>query len=237
MVFRPPPIMSASGAGQGANNGKVLNDGRTLQVEGLVVDTIDEVVPFGSSVDTIIHQLADLKASVSQAWQRPCNFDPAIAPLMQKFRASEPLWRILVSNTDKKLVYEAAPLSYRETYLSFLNRSGLAYENHVARKYTNDHHRPAFEVSLRSCVGSKSFFTTKSGFVGTCVPASHKGDIVVIVFGSPAPFVLRPVPQLEGEQQAYSLVGASYVGGIMGGEIVDELYCEDLMDSTTFLLR
>lgn len=35
----------------------------------------------------------------------------------------------------------------------------------------------------------------------------------------------------------YWLIGASYVGGIMDGEMVDELYCEDLMDSTTFLVK
>lgn len=39
------------------------------------------------------------------------------------------------------------------------------------------------------------------------------------------------------EMQRYWLIGSSYVGGIMDGEMVDELYCEDLIDSTTFLIR
>ncbi|KAH7082833.1 heterokaryon incompatibility protein-domain-containing protein [Paraphoma chrysanthemicola] len=237
MIFRPPPVMSASGAGRGAHNGKVLSNGLELQAEGLMVDTIHEIIPLGSSLHAIIHQLADLEAAMIEAWERPCEFDPTIAAHMHQFRSREPLWRILISNTDKKGGYEAAPISYQDTYLSFLNRSGDAYDDFINNKHSDDHRRPPFEISLRSCVDNKSFFTTKRGFVGTCVPTSCPGDAIAIIFGSPAPFVLRPVRSLDGEKPTYSLVGGSYVGGIMGGEMVDELYCEDLMDSTTFFMR
>jgi hypothetical protein len=93
-----------------------------------------------------------------------------------------------------------------------------------------------YEQSLKSCT-SKSFLATINGFVGTSVPSCRPGDVIAIIFGSPSPFVLRPIPVDVGEQQAYWLIGCSYIGGIMNGEMVDELYCEDLMDSTTFLVR
>ncbi|KAH7093468.1 heterokaryon incompatibility protein-domain-containing protein [Paraphoma chrysanthemicola] len=234
MLFLPPPGMSASGAGQGAHNGKVLSGDLELQVEGLMVDTIHEIIPLGSSLHAIIHQLAHLEAATIEARERPCNFDSAIASHMQQFRSSEPLWRILVSN---KRGYEAAPISYQDTYLSFLNRSGDAYDDFINSKHLDDLDKPPFEISLRFCVDNKSLFTTKNGFVGTCVPTSCPGDAIAIIFGSPTPFVLRPIRSLDGEKSTYSLVGGSYVGGIMGGEMVDELYCEDLMDSTTFFIR
>jgi len=232
--FLPPATMSVSGAGQGAKNGRVLEDGRTLQVEGLVVDVIDEVIPLGSSLENIIERLPHLEWVTAEARKRFCMFDAAIAHHMQRFKGSEPLWRVLISNNHRKSGYEPAPASYEATYLSYLS---AASTNDKISKHVDDSQKPEYEVSLRSCVNRKCFFTTKSGFVGTCIPSGRDGDIIAIVFGSPAPFVLRPIPPADEEPSYYSLIGTCYVGGIMNGEMVDELYCEDLMDSTTFLIR
>ncbi|KAH7411972.1 hypothetical protein DE146DRAFT_602378 [Phaeosphaeria sp. MPI-PUGE-AT-0046c] len=172
--FHPPTTMHASGAGQGARNGTVLVDGRTLQVEGLI----------------------HLKSG-----------------------------------------YDPAPLTYEAMYKGILRSEAPSTVNEsdtphlMTAPALND-----YEEILRSRVGKMSFFTTANGFSGTCVPSSCAGDIIVIVFGSPSPFVLRPVPGTTDEHQAYWLIGCSYVGGIMDGEMVDELYCEDLIDSTTFLI-
>ncbi|OAL02249.1 hypothetical protein IQ06DRAFT_219023 [Phaeosphaeriaceae sp. SRC1lsM3a] len=134
--------------------------------------------------------------------------------------------------------YDPAPSTYEAMYRSLLSSDpsspvdGLDHSHLTHAPNPND-----YEEILRSRVGKMSFFTSTNGFVGTCVPASRVGDSIVIVFGSPSPFVLRPVPEANNKQQAHWLIGSSYVGGIMNGEMVDELYCEDLMDSTTFLLR
>jgi hypothetical protein len=234
MAFLPPSTMSASGAGSGANNGKVVGVGRTLQVEGLLVDTIDEAIPFGSSLEAIVENLPYLKTITAIARRRPCLFDPAIASHMQQFRESEPLWRILISNKHVKSGYEPAPASYEETYLNLLS---AARPEDKLSKHSDDAQKPDYELALRASIGRKSFFTTKSGFTGTCVPTSHKDDVIAIVFGSPTPFVLRPLPPGDDERVSYSLIGTCYTGGIMNGEMVDELYCEDLMDSTTFHIR
>jgi len=232
LAFLPPATMTASGAGQGAKNGEVLEDGRTLQVEGLFVDTIHDVVSLGSTPEAIVHRLPDLEAKAKAAMRMPILFETSIAAQMRRFRASEPLWRILISNKNPKSGYEAAPSSYEHTYLKYFNtgsgKDKLSHESDDALK-------PEYELGLRACIGRKSFFTTDNGFIGTCVPASRKGDIIAIVFGSPTPFVLRPL--LSEGQNVYLLVGTCYTGGIMNGEMVDELYCEDLMDSTKFLLR
>ncbi|RMJ17342.1 hypothetical protein CDV36_003019 [Fusarium kuroshium] len=231
--FHPPAGISASGAGADCNNGKRLEDERTLQVEGLVVDTIDQVVSLGTSLDACIEKLPALEALVSEARQRPCRLDPMIAGLMEQFKRKEPLWRILISNKRLRSGYDPAPSSYEDMYLSLLKRhSTKADPDHSAEQ-------SEYEQCLKEAIGRRSLFVSKSGFVGTCVPESCVGDTVAIIFGSPVPFVLRALTQTGPEigRKVYALVGGSYVGGIMSGEMVDELYCEDIMDSTTFFIQ
>ncbi|OTA87754.1 hypothetical protein M434DRAFT_23855 [Hypoxylon sp. CO27-5] len=225
-LFQPPAGISASGPGAGCNNGKRLKDKRTLQVEGIFVDTIEEVVFLGTSFSSYLDQLAHIISLCEIARQRPCLLEPSVRPLMEQFKKKEPLWKILVSNKRFTSGYDPAPASYEAMYSSLLS---------------NPDQQNEYRDCLTSNVGKQSFFTTTSGFVGTCVPDSLKGDVVAILFGSPVPFVLRPQSetiQIAGkERPTHCLIGASYVGGIMNGEMVDELYCEDLMDSTTFFIR
>jgi hypothetical protein len=230
-LFHPPTTMHASGAGQGAKNGVVLGDGRTLQVEGLLVDTIEDVVQLGSSLKAIKENLTRLESLALEARSRSCSFAQSITPFMQRYRNSEPLWRILISNKHQKSGYEPAPPMYENMYSRLLENPTLSTADPATGHIENE-----YEQSLQSCA-LKSFLTTVNGFVGTCVPASRVGDVIAIIFGSPSPFVLRPILDTTGEAQAYWLIGCSYVGGIMDGEMVDELYCEDLMDSTTFFIR
>jgi hypothetical protein len=235
--FHPPTTMHASGAGQGAKNGTVLPDRRTLQVEGLIVDKILNVIPFGSSLEAVEENLAHFETLKSEAGRRFCQFPPEIAPLMFTFRDSEPLWRVLISNKHQKSGYEQAPSSYETMYMSLLDHPTSPEKDRPDNTSSWGAETNEYKEILRSCVGKKSFCTTTNGFVGTCVPASCTGDMIAIVFGSPTPFVLRPIPSGADTEQMYWLIGASYVGGIMNGEMVDELYCEDLMDSTTFIIR
>lgn len=233
--FSPPATGNggASGAGIGANNGRRLGDTRTLRVEGLVVDVVNEVVPLGATLQALVEDLANLEFKASAARQRPCQFDPSIANLMQSFKVSEPLWRILISNKQFNSGYDPAPASYETSHISLMQQHSTRTEK-VAN--SADSKQSEYELCLQSCVGRKSLFITESGFVGTCVPDTRGGDIVVIIFGSPTPFVLRPIMH-QNEHQIHALIGSSYVGGIMAGEIVNELYCEDLVDSTTFLIQ
>lgn len=237
MVFHPPAGISVSGPGADCQNGKVLEDNRTLQVEGLMIDTIEQIIAIPPALDLWIDKLAEMESVALNARQRPSQFGSSILPLMDKFKNKEPLWRILISNKRFMSGYEAAPSSYGETYQSLLSK-------HVATVDPNNNldgkQRSEYERCLELRIGHISVFVTKGGFIGTCVPDSRVGDVAAIIFGSPVPFILRP-PMRSGQvqdnaRQTYSLIGASYVGGIMSGEMVDELYCEDLMDSTTFFI-
>ena len=66
------------------------------------------------------------------------------------------------------------------------------------------------------------------------MPDLHKDDQVTISFDTTIPFIVRPCAK---QHHHCNLVGAAYGGGIMNGEVVDELYCEDLLDSTTLYVQ
>ncbi|KAI2466847.1 HET-domain-containing protein [Annulohypoxylon bovei var. microspora] len=238
ILFHPPAGISVSGPGADCNNGKRLGDKRTLQVEGLFVDIIEDVVAIGLSLDSHLNRLAHFESLAETARRRPCKLSPSVRPHVELFKNKEPLWRALISNKRLNSGYDPAPISYEAMYRSLLD--GVADRDDGETETSHDQENEYIKC-LKSNIGMKSFFTSTSGFVGTCVPDSRRGDVIAILFGSPVPFVMRPesetVQIADGERSTHSLVGASYVSGIMSGEMVDELYCEDIMDSTTFFIQ
>ncbi|CBF81783.1 hypothetical protein AN5504.2 [Aspergillus nidulans FGSC A4] len=226
ITFQPPANRGgASGAGANCHNGQRVSD-RVLKVEGLWIDTIQETIPLGTSMDEVLASLPRIQATAMQAKERPCRFEQPVAALIEQFKRKEPLWRMLISNKKYMSGYDEAPLAYEDMYLQLTEYPRVTKNN-----------RTQYEKCLVEGLGQKAFFTTNCGLVGTCVPDSRAGDIAVVLFGSPIPFILRPLPAgTNGQSQMYALIGASYLSGIMDGEMVDELYCEDLIDSTTFLI-
>jgi valyl-tRNA synthetase len=73
------------------------------------------------------------------------------------------------------------------------------------------------ELCLEQAIGSRVLFTTKGGFVGTCIPDAQPGDVLDLWFSSPMPFVLRATVitvSVEGEdKETHSLVGAFMLVG------------------------
>jgi hypothetical protein len=197
---------------------------------------VDQVICLGDSVGDLADKLPALEAAVTKARRRTGLFEPPVAELMTQFKKKEPLWKILISNKKHMSGYDAAPSSYEGSYLTLLQRPRS--DRHEDR---SDADPTEYELSLKSAVGKRAVFTTRNGFCGTCVPDTEAGDVVTVIFGSPSCFILRASQdnELDGGNglAIYHLVGGAYVGGIMNGEMVDELYCEDLMDSTTFFIQ
>lgn len=239
IIFYPPmDLGGVSGAGAGAHNGAVLDDNRTLRAEGLVVGKITEVTPLGSTLDMCIHMLPTLEEAVDKTKKMVYTYESEpISALMNQWRRSQPLWRILVSNKQWNSGYRPAPSSYEQQHQQLLQ--GLE-EDSAGHDDPDQANWSEYKRGLQECVDRKALFATDTGFSGTGVPDVMIGDVVAIIFGAPTAFVLRPLQSnvVQGEvKPIYGLVGAAYVGGIMSGEMVDELYCEDLMDSTTFYIR
>ena len=57
-------------------------------------------------------------------------------------------------------------------------------------------------------------FLSASGYVGLGPAAMDAGDVIVIFYGAPVSFVLRP------KGQEFQLLGEAYIHGIMDGEFM-----------------
>lgn len=62
---------------------------------------------------------------------------------------------------------------------------------------------------------SRRPFMTLTGFIGLCPSHVAVGDVVCVFYGSRTPYIVRP--QRDG---AYTLVGETYMHGIMYGEFL-----------------
>jgi hypothetical protein len=134
---------------------------------------------------------------------------------------SMPLWRILIANKD---IIDGSkvppPEDYSGTYLDWWRQTP---KESRGNKFDYGLSQRSESVMYKRCL-----FTTKSGFLGIG-PYGHDrwspsssdytntrpGDLVVILFGSEVPFVLRPVGRF------FEYVGECYVGGIMDGEFME----------------
>lgn len=224
--FHPPHPLSVSGPGAGADNGRMMNDGRTLQVEALTVDLIDEVVILDKHLPKALSQLAQFEKLIETARKRPVA-EEVLGPYFERYRTAEPLWKVLISNKRSSSGYDAAPDAYEQQYQK-LKTSSLPPQ--VYDTIEIDEPGNEYINALRSYMLGRAFFTTKNGLYGLAVPEICAGDEVTIWFGATVPFVVRH----EGD--FCRLVGGAYVGGIMAGQMVDELYCEDVLDSKTLLV-
>lgn len=86
-----------------------------------------------------------------------------------------------------------------------------------------------FDSVIHSIMG-RTIFTTESGFFGMGVKGIEKGDLVTVFFGINFPFVLRDCGN------HYKFVGASRIGGIMNGELM-EFVDNDTLQARSFCIR
>lgn len=229
LALHPRQGTSASGGGFDCVNGEVLEDMKTLKIEGLFLDIVEDVLVFDRTFEGCLQQLPQVEALADQA-RRRTPVDTTLRPYFQSFKQEEPLWRTLVCNKDKGGT-NPAPIFYEDTYEVLRGRRDASPEYAERGQEGMDQFIQDYSWRLRNILPSRAFFTTESGFVGIGMPETRKGDLVTIWFGAPVPFVVRP------REEIYSLVGVAYVAGIMDGGMVDELYCEDLVDSKSFLVQ
>ncbi|KAF2259874.1 HET-domain-containing protein [Lojkania enalia] len=226
-----PPGIGVSGAGSNCENGVVDEDLKTLRVRGMYIDHILEKCEFGDE-DNYLSRLGKVDILASKARELAAS-TRGFRSYLSAFKCKEPVWRTLVAN--KKYsggTREPAPESYEQMYESLLRDQHGHYldgDEDFTREY---------KLALMNTLQSNCFFITATGFYGIGLKSVRKGDQLAIWFGAPAPFVLRPHATDHGEDSAvYSALGIAYMAGIMDGEMVDEVYCEDLEDDITFVVQ
>lgn len=87
-------------------------------------------------------------------------------------------------------------------------------EKEVERESISSDSTSDSAASIKRAAIKRSFFVTEKGYMGLGPSSIEEGDLVYVLSGGQAPFILRPKVLREG----FSLVGESYVHGIMDGE-------------------
>ncbi|KAG7057444.1 heterokaryon incompatibility protein [Colletotrichum scovillei] len=82
-----------------------------------------------------------------------------------------------------------------------------------------------YSENMDKMTGKRPYMTQK-GYVGMGPGKACPGDVVVILFGSRIPYVLRP----SGDGTMYCFVGEAYCDGVMDGELLTK------REKTTFLI-
>ncbi|KAH7389105.1 heterokaryon incompatibility protein-domain-containing protein [Cadophora sp. MPI-SDFR-AT-0126] len=248
-----PPSIGASGAGSDAVNGSIDEDLTTLRIRGMPIDTVVEKLRFGEG-QACLNQLPQVEALANKARERAATYasdNPEIRPYLRSFKTKEPLWRILIANKaySGAARYEA-PESYGEMYDRLLDFcSGGRSPPGTVDEDSEISDVREYRLCLLNMLPGKCFFVTQTGFCGIGPDCTEEGDLLAVWFGAPAPFVLRPIQETRNENTAgeengerksekvYNVCGVAYVAGIMDGELVDEVYCEDLEDDMMFVVR
>ena len=206
---------------------------RTLRVEALPVDDVEDVLEFGETVNQCIKQLPEVEDLVARARSRAIP-DGLITPFFEQYRQSEPIWRVLVSGKKYRSGYDVAPDHYRQMYEQILIHERQRPANNKEHPEEYQGLSNEYRSALESHLVNRTFFTTRNGLAGIGMAGIRPGDRVTIWFGAPVPFIVRSCA--SPREHLCTLIGAAYVGGIMEGEMVDELYCEDLLDSETLFV-
>lgn len=263
-LFHPPGI-GVSGAGSTAINGHISPDLKTLSIRGLPIDTILEKFTFGPN-NSCLSQLADVETLVHKA-QHLSTLHFSQRPYLHIFKTKEPVWRTLITNKAYSgAAHEVAPESYGEMYEKLLNKNkqehNTSFQNNDTSQDPNnpnpDEKSRDYKLALLNHLPNTTFFITTTGFYGVA-PSSpnpiETGDQIAIWFGAPAPFVLRRTSQRsynetqeddgkeierqgsEEREELFTTIGVAYIAGIMNGEMVDEVYCENLEDDVVFTVQ
>jgi hypothetical protein len=119
-------------------------------------------------------------------------------------------------DTGKLLDYGLDGVGHLQGYRTFKKSWGwMDTSKEASTIFDNASPARRFRSECSRIVTRRFFFQTQNGMLGIGPDLIEKGDVVVIIFGSNVPFVLRPVD-----------------GGVR--RLVGECYVHDIMDSQAF---
>ena len=101
--------------------------------------------------------------------------------------------------------------SWRSRWLDEVPPPDVAYTSSLAAKEAHIFN----EMVIKACNGRR-FFKTQEGYMGLGPKDIRNGGIVSVLLSGQVPFILRKL------EDAYMLIGESYVHGIMNGEALDD---------------
>jgi hypothetical protein len=182
----------------------------SLCVHGLVLDVVAKVLPAFPVEQTARRwreKFAEIEAEIEAL---PCNplgnVEAQIASTLSAGGASS---HILMDDQEALEGYRA--------YKQYVTDGDFAFV--IDSDTSTDQERQAGRLKGKLNIARKrSFFHTEDGYIGLGPQATEPGDLLVILYGSGYPAVLRP----HKDEGWFFFVGLAYVHGIMNGEAVRE---------------
>ncbi|KAL7781173.1 heterokaryon incompatibility domain-containing protein [Trichoderma afarasin] len=192
-----------------------LNDDRSLQIEGFILDTITWAGLATTESDFSAHPVGENRPVVEQIWQNlVANEDAATQyPPEDKVEAFSLTLVANAAQADQKPSQLAD--EHREGFRGYCAKFGCAIQDVGLEGAKSESWR--FERGAAWAAHNRRVFRTKTGYYGLAHRLIREGDVCCVFPGLRVPFVLRPVRR-DGGGPAYKLVGDAYVHGVMRGE-------------------
>lgn len=217
-------------------------EGPTLRVRGRVIDQISSMTPTFQPDTENQHSDVYYGISVSR-WLRDA-FDlisansPGVLSLKPEdpnYGAKDAMWRTLITNkTHGEQLAGPEYARYFENLLArqwFIDQAlidhtddeSLTIDDPDGAYHRADHGSLFYRIALQNSMYTKSFcITDRQQMLGMVPGEGQIGDYIVLISGSPVPFVMRKAdPTKEGSRE-WILIQECYVHGIMNGKYAQE---------------
>lgn len=238
-------VASRAGYWAGFRNLADLRTGLTIRpgsnsilAPGFKMDIVSEVVP--ADWPGWPNEAEATKAKQAITWEKACRL------LSQKVCDSpnavpEKHWRTLIAN--KFHTQWPCTSDMRNEYLAMLmwlekvaNYDGFAPMTSDTSIDGNLYIRMnAYVDALNMAVRGRSYFSTDGRRTGIGPSNTRVGDLVCVLMSGPTPYILRP-DYSDASGSSYTLVGESYVDGLMSSEALD-LHDLGWISEETFIIN
>jgi hypothetical protein len=178
---------------------------KVLATNGVLFDTNEGVEELKGNEDLLFDQISRLERLVQYAVDKRISTKDS-RYCFQKLKKYEAISQILTRRPGP----DSARLRQQYDY--------FASQTELPSPVTETKIVIELLAILSYILPGRYFFTTNMGFCGIAVSKVRKNDSVTFLFGETIPTILRP------RGLPYSMVCASYVSGIMNGELIDDMY-------------
>ena len=203
-----------------------FHNGAILTLQSLVVDCIDQCSSRPLTVDEKFDNVDMAVGAGKFAWHDEAKQIAGSLKLAYGSRDSvDTAFRwTLVANM--RHLESPAPTAFDEEYLKvceyleLLDRCNYDVQKAAtmpnAKELETFNNDSSFLDAWLLAAFQRRFCSTKAGRMGLAPGVALEGDLIAVVLGADAPFVLR-----SAEMESYILVGDYYVEGFMNGEALE----------------
>ena len=196
---------------------------RVLAITGVPFDTIQIAVELKDKQELLLSQIPELEHLIRLAAEKRISPDDPLY-CFSKFKKQEDIFQVLTAGGGS---FTGSVPSLREQYGTLISRAtASSLDSHTAAGFIKD-----LVWLIKHIFSGRCLFVTKMGFFGFAVAKVRKNDNVTLLFGETHPVILRP------RGSSYSMVGATYVSGVMVNEVTGDMYERGLVEKRTFLIR